>query len=730
MTDKIDYLSKDLRRFMFKKGWQALLPIQENSIEPILERKTDVIISASTASGKTEAAFLPALTKVDETRDLPGVRILYVSPLKALINDQFRRLEEMTEFLNIKVTPWHGDVNASKKEKLLQNPEGVILTTPESLESLLINHVNWVKESMANCYYIVIDEFHAFMGTQRGYQLQSQLHRIENLIAKRIPRIALSATFSDANGVLGYLRPNSKVPCKVITSQDRAKATLSVQIKGYDEEIRTPQELEQAEITGELLSNAYNNVASDIYRLLRGSTNLVFCNSRSTTELLAAKLETISKEKFVPNEFFPHHGSLSKDLRESLEYRLQEARWPTTAICTATLELGIDISDVNSIAQVDTPINVASLRQRLGRAGRRDHNAVLRVFLPEGINPKACELYEDTAQTVAMISLLLERWYEPPMEHEYAFSTLLQQVLSIIASFGSVSAKALYDLLCKTGPFNLCTTKIFMQFLKCLGEHDLIVQLNDGTLALGLNGEELVSNWSFYAAFATPQEYTIESDGHTIGSAALGRDLNVGDTFLFAGRGWKVNFLSHERHIIGVKPYQFDTQPLNMAGTGGHIHDVVRERMFKLYKEGIVPPYLSKVAREHLQKGITLFKQKHLDKCHLYDGPSGLALFPWKGDKIVRTIALMLKKEAIDAIPFKSHIELDFTPRDSLKVAVFNILDAKTIDPIELIKKIRFLDRDKHDEFISIDLKRQAYAYSELDIEGALEFFRQLRKEL
>ena len=269
-----------------------------------------------------------------------------------------------------------------------------------------------------------------------------------------------------------------------------------------------------------------------------------------------------------------------------------------------------------------------------------------------------------------------------------------------------------------------------MQFLKCLGEHDLIVQLNDGTLALGLNGEELVSNWSFYAAFATPQEYTIESDGHTIGSAALGRDLNVGDTFLFAGRGWKVNFLSHERHIIGVKPYQFDTQPLNMAGTGGHIHDVVRERMFKLYKEGIVPPYLSKVAREHLQKGITLFKQKHLDKCHLYDGPSGLALFPWKGDKIVRTIALMLKKEAIDAIPFKSHIELDFTPKDSLKVAVFNILDAKTIDPIELIKKIRFLDRDKHDEFISIDLKRQAYAYSELDIEGALEFFRQLRKEL
>lgn len=721
----LDLLDKDLRRFMFKKGWQELKPIQINAIKPILERKTDVIISASTASGKTEAAFLPALTAIAKSRELGGVRILYISPLKALINDQFRRLEEMTEFLNLKVTPWHGDVAASKKNSLMNVPEGIMLTTPESLESLLINHMQWIKDSMKNLFYVVIDEFHAFMGSQRGYQLQSQLHRIENLVGRKITRIALSATFSDANGVLGYLRPNSNTPCQVITSPDSSKDTLSVQIKGYDHKEIAPED------EGKVLPEEFDEIATDIFRLLRGSTNLVFCNSRFVTESLASKLELLSKKRFVPNEFFPHHGSLAKDLRESLEFRLQEARWPTTAICTATLELGIDISDVASIAQVEPPVTVASLRQRLGRAGRRDHNAILRVFLPEVTTPtKHCECFENTALCVAMIELLLERWYEPPLTQEYSFSTLLQQVLSVIAAFGSVTAKALFDLLCKTGPFNLCSAKIFSLFLKDLGAHDLIVQLNDGSLALGLEGEKLVSSWSFYAAFDTPKEYTIEHDGHSIGTVPLTRAISIDDTFLFAGRGWKVNFFSQERRIIGVKPYQYDAQPLNISGSSGHIHDVVREKMYEIYSKGVVPQYLSKKAKEHLLFGIELFKQKDLKNRHLYDGPSGISLFPWKGDRVLRTIVLMLKKEAINAAAYKSHIELEYTPMDSLKVAVFNILDKRDINSSDLVKKIGNLDRDKHDGYISPELKRLSYAHSELDVEGALSFFEKLRKEL
>ena len=204
----------------------------------------------------------------------------------------------------------------------------------------------------------------------------------------------------------------------------------------------------------------------------------------------------------------------------------------------------------------------------------------------------------------------------------------------------------------------------------------------------------------------------------------------IDDTFLFAGRGWKVNFFSQERHIIGVKPFPYDAQPLLMNGSAGHVHDEVRSRMLKIYKSKTIPAYLNKTAAEHLRLGIEFFYQKGLDKLHIYEGPGGIALFPWRGDKVVRTIVLMLKKEAINATAYKSHIELEFTPKDSLKVAVFNILDTSKINEIDLIKKINNLDRDKHDNYISMDLKRTAFAHSELDVQGAIDFFVELKKEL
>lgn len=746
-SQSLELLDPSLIRWMHKKGWQSLLPIQDLAVRPILEAKSDVIISASTASGKTEAAFLPTITAIHKNPEKTGIRILYISPLKALINDQCRRLEQMCEFSSDNVTPWHGDVSASKKKNLKNAPSGIVLTTPESLESMLINHVQWIKESMRDLSYVVIDEFHAFMGTQRGYQLQSQLHRLENLIGKLVPRIALSATFSDTTSVSSYLRPNSKVPCRIITAPKGSEDTLSVQIKGYDKPFEQDaffkdnqsdddslsDKLQETTVeqSAEFEENAYSKISDDIFRLLRGKNNLVFCNSRSATEEIAAKLEMKCSENFVPNEFFPHHGSLSKELRESLEYRLQEGRWPTTAICTATLELGIDISDVNSIGQVDHPISVASLRQRLGRAGRRDHKAVLRVFLPEGEdNPNHEELYEDTVMTVAMIELLLERWYEPPLSHEYSFSTLLQQTLSVIASFGSASAKSLYELLCQTGPFSLCTPKVFGAFLRSLGENDLIVQLNDGSLTLGLKGESLVSEWSFYAAFDTPQEYLIEHDGHIIGSVPLNYELEVDSTFLFAGRGWRVVFFSAKRHVISVKPYQYDTQPLTVNGVSGKIYDIIRERMRDIYLNKNVSAYLNKKAKEHLQRGIDLFNQFKLDKRHYYEGAKGISLFPWKGDRVMQTIVLLLRKENIKASLYKSHIELEFVPMDSLKVAVHNLINNLEIKPVDLVKKIRHLDRDKHDEFISLELKQMAYAHSELDLQGAMDFLRVLKKEL
>lgn len=740
MTESNEYLKlldPLVCRWIGRQGWRDLHSIQKKAIRPILEHKDDVIISASTASGKTEAAFLPVLTYLRQHRDqLSGVSVLYISPLKALINDQARRLSDMSEPVGVKITPWHGDVAVNKKAGLLKNPSGIVLITPESLESLLINQVTIFKEAFKDLAYIVIDEFHALMGEERGYQLQSQLHRIENLIRKIPVRIAISATFSnDIGSVASYLRANNtSIKCQIITSDQHTTTALAVKILGYN--IPKIVDGEPNQIIPMMHDEAISRVSEDIYRLLRGKNNLVFTNSRADTEKLANNLRELCHKNRVPEEFFPHHGSLSKELRETLEHRLIDGRMPTTAICTSTLELGIDISDVQSIAQFAPPCSVASLRQRLGRSGRRDGRAVLRLFIPEfdpGVNRLHAMLCEDTVLSAATINLLLKRWYEPPLQQEYAFSTLIQQTLSVIASVGSVSARNLYELLCKTGPFSLTTPKYYAALLRGLGEADLIVQMQDGTLTLGVSGELLVSNYEFFAAFNNNRDYRIDYDGRTIGRIPLLTALMEDDTFLFAGKAWRVVFFNESKRIIGVKPSLSKAAGLPLSGVGGLVHDAVREEMFRIYLTGAVPQCLDKQAMENFERGRDFFFNYGLDRKVMVTGPSGLALFPWKGDRVLDTVVLMLNRASIAASRTSSHIELEYASMDNLKTAVASILmQGRTgnFDTVSLLKKVKNLNWEKFNCYLPLELKYITYAHTHLDIPGALTFFQRLAQEL
>ena len=234
MSESVHFnlLHKDVQRWIWAQKWTELRDIQEQAIQPIMDADCDLIISASTAAGKTEAAFLPACSRIAKFQP-NGVGILYISPLKALINDQFRRLESLCEMLDIPVTPWHGDVLQSIKNKQKRNPAGIILITPESLESLLLNQSGWCSQAFSELSHIIIDEFHAFLGTERGCQLQSLMHRIEFLTKRSIPRIALSATLSDMQQVAKYLRPSPcRYPCKIIES-NTAHSDLKIQLRGY-----------------------------------------------------------------------------------------------------------------------------------------------------------------------------------------------------------------------------------------------------------------------------------------------------------------------------------------------------------------------------------------------------------------------------------------------------------------------------------------------------------------
>jgi len=495
--EKLDFR---IQQWIFKQGWDRLREIQCLAIDPILSGNTDVLISASTAAGKTEAFFLPAISSIAD--EVSGVGILYISPLKALINDQDRRLESLSDLLGIQVTPWHGDSSQGRKNKLKRNPSGMVLITPESLESLLIRDSGWVKSAFQNLKHIVIDEFHAFIGTERGHHLLSLLHRLEHLLGRvnsPIPRTALSATLGDLESVPASLRPNKSLPCKII-KQTQSSSSLKMQVKGY---------IESAVVTDETLT-AEQSVCNDLYGLCRGGNHLVFANSRSRTESIATTLAEMCESNIVPNEFFPHHGSLAKEMRETLEARLQQDQIPTTAICTMTLELGIDIGKVNSVVQVTAPHSIASLRQRMGRSGRRGGASVLRMLITEADLTEqsniADKLRLELVQSLAMIRLLVaSKWYEPADTSLYHFSTLLHQVLALIAQWGGIRADQIYVLLCKDGPFQQVSITHFKGLLSHMGKVELITQLGSGELVLGHMGEKVTNHYTFYAVFKTPE---------------------------------------------------------------------------------------------------------------------------------------------------------------------------------------------------------------------------------
>ena len=396
-SSSFELLHDSVQKWIWRQGWTSLKDIQENSIPVVLRRDTDVIISAATAGGKTEAAFLPILSHI-LSNPSEGFDVLYVSPLKALINDQYRRLLDMTSGTDVKVTPWHGDIDASRKVKALKKPSGILIITPESLESFLINRNTAVKTAFGGLKYIVIDELHAFIGNERGKQLQSLLSRIELITGNKPPRIAMSATFSNYDKVKSFLRPDESLPYE-IPSQGNSNHDTRILVKEYIQQT-------DKDVDGE--------IANEIYTKLRGSNNLVFTNSRVVAEGYAVRLSDRSEEECVPNEFRVHHGSLSKIERESVEQELQRGETPITALCTSTLELGVDIGKVKSIAQIGVANSVSGLRQRLGRSGRRDEPSILRVFSIENEESSGWlfDLRTNLVQNIAVIELLREKQYE------------------------------------------------------------------------------------------------------------------------------------------------------------------------------------------------------------------------------------------------------------------------------------------------------------------------------
>lgn len=725
-------LDPRIQKWIYKQGWQDLRDIQKKSIPPILAGDTDVVISASTAAGKTEAAFLPACSLVADKKE--GFGILYISPLKALINDQYRRLVSLCDDLDMAVTAWHGDSSQARKKYAKQNPEGILLITLESLESLLMREPGWVRSAFETIQGIIIDEYHAFVGFERGCHLQSLMHRLEHIIDRHtqpIPRIALSATLGDMDSVQSYLRPSKLIPCQLIEGK-QARNTLKIQVRGYLN--KPPPKTHNPEGIISQPSSADEKIADDLFETLRGESHLIFANSRRRTEHFAVSLNDLCERYQVPNEFFPHHGSLSKELRSELEGRLHKENLPTTAVCTMTLELGIDIGKVKSIAQVTAPHSVASLRQRLGRSGRRGEPAILRMYISEvelNVNSSLGDkLRLELLQSIAMLRLLVsEKWYEPPDTHLYHFSTLLHQILAIIAQWGGVRPDQVWGLLCKSGPFGRTTVDHFKTLLTHMGETDLIVQLNSGELVLGKTGERLVNHYSFYSVFKTPEEYRIVVEGKTLGTLPIDSMILPDQHIVFGGRRWKVKDVDSEKKTVFVTPAK-GGEPPRFGGSGMGIHDRVRQEMYEIYRSGdhrisvgdVKLEFMDEIGQDLFCEGLKYFRDINLEFDHIVQLGSDVIIVPWMGDKLVNTLVAMLKSSGYEAGAFAGIIEINNANKSEISECLKSIISSPIPENTELAMAVKNKQAEKFDHLLPEQLLNTAYGAKAFDTEKTVSW--------
>ena len=391
-----------------------------------------------------------------------------------------------------------------------------------------------------------------------------------------------------------------------------------------------------------------------------------------------------------------------------------------------TLELGIDIGNVDSIAQVTAPHSVASLRQRLGRSGRRGEAAVLRMFIPESEITAKSHLFDqlrfDTIQSIAMVSLLLKKWYEPSQDQQYHLSTLVQQTLSVIAQYGGVRASQLWSLLCDTGPFYLVNQSVFGTFLKALADHSLITQMQDGQLVLGHKGERLVGHFTFYTAFNTPEEYRLEFNGRTLGTLPIDSPLLVNQHIIFAGKRWSVLRVDAEKKLIslikaaGGKPPKF-------GGNGQNIHDIVRREMLEIFISGDIPIYLDETAKVLFREGIECFNKNKLNEKNLLQAGNTLYIFPWLGDRAINTITILLRREGLLSDAYGGIIEISDCTVKLFQATLIKILAKPKPDSSVLAQDVEDTIIEKYDYLLPQELRELNYGIKYFDVDTAWNWF-------
>lgn len=728
-----------IQDYIYQSGWQALRSVQNAAAEAIFNTDDNVLLTASTASGKTEAAFFPILTLLDE--DPPhSVGVLYIAPLKALINDQFGRLSELCEEAGIQVTRWHGDVSHAQKRRLLRKPSGILQITPESLESLMINKHMEIPSLFGDLRFIVIDEVHSLLRGDRGMQTFCLIERMCRLADCRPRRIGLSATIGNPEEAGRFLGAGS------------GRRTLIPRIEGGREVWRLSMEHffnsgPQADEGRQLIDAApVLEEASDtapkaadpgigyIFEHTRGRKCLIFTNSREECEALCQSLRQYCEANHEPDRFLIHHGNLSASYRESAEEEMKDDDSLLSVCATATLELGIDIGRLERAFQVDAPFTVSGFLQRMGRTGRRGDPCemwfVMREDHPEprAMLPQLIPWY--LIQGIALVQLYIEeRFVEPPRTQRLPYSLLYHQTMSTLASCGEMTPAELATRVLTLSSFHLITQDDYRILLRHLIKIGHIDQTENGGLIVGLEGERIVNNYKFYAVFQENVEYAVRAGAEELGTIV--KPPPIGDKIAIAGRVWVVEEVDHRRREVCCTLVKGNI-PAYFGDVAGDIHTRILERMYGVLKEQNSYPYLMRHAVCRLQEARESFAKSGMrDHPLVHLGGNMWALFPWLGSYAFLALERMLKirckqrlgLKGLDSLrPYYLQFTMKVSASDFYRIMAEEA--EQDFDPLELVYPNEVPNFEKYDEYIPAELVRKGFALGVLDVEGMKQSVR------
>ena len=502
-------------------GWSSLRPVQELAGEAMLAGQNALIL-APTAGGKTEASIFPTLSMLVES-PANGVGALYIAPIKALLNNQAERLGLYTEMVGLQRFVWHGDTTSHERRTFLREPADLLMTTPESLEVMLISEKVDKRRLFGDLRLVIIDEIHALAGTDRGAHLLSVLERIARISRHDLQRVGLSATVGNPAAILGWLQGTSR-RSSIIVDPPKQPARRQLLV------VHRPE---------------LADLAVDAARVARGGKSLFFCQSRSVTEAVAEHMRRAGTAVFV------HHSAVSLEERTIAEDRFHHGT-DACIVCTSTLELGIDVGDLDRVLQHEAPDTVSSFLQRMGRTGRRAGQVANTTFF--------CETGDGVVQAIALVELAKASWVEPVELSDRCWPVLVHQLLAMSLAEAGIPPEEAWAHLSQLPDCRGIHRAEFDRLVAWMIRDQAVVLL-DGRLLIGPKVERRFGRRNFmelYAVFSSPQSYGVETrNGQQLGTLSQGfvdRLAEGVSCFLLGGRAWLVLRVAHEDRRIVVEP--------------------------------------------------------------------------------------------------------------------------------------------------------------------------------